>query len=253
MPRGSVNAPPNTPRRLPDMTNPRDQKRAAAQAALELLPNSGVIGLGTGSTAELFIEGLAALVREGRRFQGVPTSEHARAMALSFGIPLLDDEGPWSIDVTVDGADEVSRDLDLIKGGGGCHLREKIINDSSRQNIIIVDESKLSEQLGSRYFVPVEVVRFGYAATAAKLQRFGSVTPRVTAAGIPVVTDSGHLIYDVRTGPIAAPRRLDAELLGIPGVVETGLFVGRASLVVVGGAHGLRTIRPQPTNEPDLT
>jgi ribose 5-phosphate isomerase A len=124
-----------------------DAKRAAARAALAHLPEAGVIGLGSGSTASLFIQEVAELVKQGRQLIGVPTSEESRTMATRLGIELLDDLGPWSIEVTVDGADEVSRELDLIKGGGGCHTREKIVNQASRANIIVVDQSRLSERL----------------------------------------------------------------------------------------------------------
>jgi ribose 5-phosphate isomerase A len=220
-------------------------KQHAALAAIRKLPERGLIGLGTGSTAEFFIERLSALIhQEGRDFVGVPTSDRSRTLAQSLGIPLLDEHGPWPIDVTVDGADEVSANLDVIKGGGACHLREKIINDSSRMNIIIVDESKLSRYLGMRSAVPVEVVRFGHGALAGKLRRFGEVSLRLHA-GQPVTTDSGHLIYDLRAGEISDPRALDIELSQIPGVVETGLFVGRASLVIVAGADGTRELGPR--------
>lgn len=226
------------------MTYQTGLKQHAALAAIRMLPERGMIGLGTGSTAEFFIERLASLIhQEGREFVGVPTSERSRALAQSLGIPLLDEHGPWAIDVTVDGADEVSCTLDVIKGGGACHLREKIINDSSRMNIIIVDESKLSQHLGTRCAVPIEVVRFGHGAVANRLRHFGEVSLR-HHAGQPVTTDSGHLIYDLSTGEIPDPRGLDIELLQIPGVVETGLFVGRASVVIVAGGDGTRELCP---------
>src|SRR5262245_27261743 len=125
-----------------------EAKRQAAREALRYLPERGVVGLGSGSTAELFIEEVGQLVAAGRSLYGVPTSEAGRRQAAALRIPLLPDTGPWPIDVCVDGADEVSDDLDLIKGGGGCHSREKIVNDAARTNIIIVDESKLSHKLG---------------------------------------------------------------------------------------------------------
>src|SRR5882724_13457264 len=125
-----------------------DAKKRAALAALDLLPEAGVLGLGTGSTTRFFIEAVGQLVRDGRRFCCVPTSQQSRALASQCGIPLLDDTGPWTIDLCVDGADEVSEELDLIKGGGGAHTREKVVNFAARKNVIIVDESKLSRQLG---------------------------------------------------------------------------------------------------------
>lgn len=218
-----------------------EMKRRAADAALALLPERGVVGLGSGSTAALFIEGVGRLVQAGRELVGVPTSEASRTQAAALGIPLLDDTGPWSIDVCVDGADEVSASLDLIKGGGGCHTREKIVNYASRSNVIVVDEGKLSAVLGERWPVPVEVLVFGEGATVAALSRHGEPRLRLKN-GAPWITDSGHRIYDVHAGPINDPATLDRALREIPGVVETGLFVGRADVVLLAGAAGLKTI-----------
>ena len=156
------------------MSNDEAKKRAA-RAALELLPESGVIGLGTGSTTHFFIEGVGELVRAGRRLVGLPTSKQSRALATQCGIPLLDDAGPWQIDLCVDGADEVSDTLDLIKGGGAAHTREKIVNFAAKQNLIIVDASKLSRQLGEKRAIPVEVLVFGHLTTQ-RGNRLGIVT-----------------------------------------------------------------------------
>src|SRR5690348_14206830 len=164
-------------------------KRLAAQAAADLVPEEGVIGLGTGSTTRFFINEIGRLVSEGRKLAAVPTSQRSRELALSLGIPLLDDMGPWSIDLCVDGADEVSVELDLIKGGGGAHTREKIVNRHSRQNVIIVDDSKLSQRLGEKWAIPVEVVVFGHRATGETLGRFGEPSLRF-AGDNPFVTDS---------------------------------------------------------------
>jgi ribose 5-phosphate isomerase A len=221
--------------------DPDRAKREAAHSALELLPEEGVIGLGTGSTARIFIDGVGELVRRGRRLVGVPTSEQSRRQAEALGIPLLSDAGPWVVDVCVDGADEVSRRLDLIKGGGGCHAREKIVNQAARINVIVVDESKLSERLGERWAVPVEVLDFGHAATARALERWGSVSLR-EKDGKPGLTDARNYIYDVRTGPIDDPDALEREISRLPGVVETGLFVARADRVIVAGASGIREL-----------
>lgn len=218
----------------------QEAKRLAAEAALALLPESGVIGLGSGSTAKLFIDAVGKQVQAGRKWVGVPTSNDSRQQAEALGIPLLDDVGPWSIDVCVDGADEVSDALDVIKGGGGCHAREKIVNFASKKNVIVVDDSKLSPLLGHKWAVPVEVLPFGRKATCAALERLGSVTLRLKG-GSPWITDSGNYIYDVKVGPISDPVALDRSLRGIPGVVETGLFIGRVDVVVVAGAHGIET------------
>lgn len=221
----------------------QDQRKAeAARAALAFLPERGVIGLGSGSTSKLFIDAVGELVRAGRALSGVPTSEDSRQQAQRLGIPLLDDVGPWQVDVYVDGADEVSAALDVIKGGGGCHTREKIINNASRFKVIIVDDSKLSERLGEKWAIPVEVLLFAHLTTKAALEALGPVELRMRD-GKPWITDAGNLIYDVRLGPLADPARADRELRAIPGVVETGLFISRADVVLVAGAEGLRELR----------
>jgi ribose 5-phosphate isomerase A len=217
-------------------------KQLAAAAAIELLPEHGVIGLGSGATADLFIEALAELVRAGRRFVGVPTSEASRRKATACGIELLSDDGPWAVDVCVDGADEVSPELDLIKGGGGCHTREKIVNNAAALNIIVAEETKLVQRLGERWAVPVEIVPFGYGGTVRLLERWGEVRIRMRD-GARWLTDSGNLICDVRVEPIADPTGLDRELVGLPGVVETGLFCGRADVVVLASEDRVRQLR----------
>jgi ribose 5-phosphate isomerase A len=216
-------------------------KRKAAEAALELLPEAGVLGLGTGSTTRWFIEAVGDLVRGGRRFVGVPTSRASRELAQAVGIPLLDDAGPWQIDLCVDGADEVSQDLDLIKGGGGAQTREKIVNYAARRNVIIVDESKLSRLVGERRAVPVEVLPFGAGTTAAALAHFGRPQLR-EQDGTPFLTDSGNLVFDLGVEPLADPGDLDRRLHAVPGVVETGLFLGRADVVIVAGRLGIRQL-----------
>ncbi len=220
-----------------------EAKQASADAALELLPEEGVIGLGSGSTAKLFIDGVGRLVKQGRKLRGVPTSDGSRAQARELGIELCDDEGPWDIALCIDGADEVSASLDLIKGGGGAHTREKIVNFASQKNIIIVDDTKLSERLGRRWPVPVEVLAFAHRSTVRALERFGKPTLRLKD-GAPWMTDAGNFIYDVHAGEIDDPAALDAELHRVPGVVETGLFVQRADLVLVAGPDGIRRLEP---------
>lgn len=216
-------------------------KRSAAEAALAKLPVEGIIGLGTGSTVRYFIEGIAELVRAGRRYVGVPTSEQSRHLAVSLGIPLLSDDGPWDVAVCVDGADEVSAELDLIKGGGGAHTREKIVNFASRLNVIVVDESKLSRRLGERWPIPIEVLPFAHHETAHLIGAHGKATLRVRD-GAPFRTDSGNYIYDLATGAIEAPHELDVALKTIPGVVETGLFCGRADAVLVARKDGVHEL-----------
>jgi ribose 5-phosphate isomerase A len=223
------------------MTNLDPQKREASRAAVAELPERGVVGLGTGSTARFFIEEVGALVRGGRELVGVPTSEGSRRQAEALGIPLLGPDGPWDIDVTVDGADEVDSDLQLIKGGGGAHLREKVVNFASRRNVIVVDETKLSEHLGEKWPVPVEVVRFAHVQTATRLGAIGRPMLRIKE-GVPFVTDSGHFIYDVACGPLVDPYATEAAMRAIPGVVATGLFLGRADVVIVAKASGVERL-----------
>jgi ribose 5-phosphate isomerase A len=218
-----------------------DLKRKAAQAALDLLPDQGVLGLGTGSTTRFFIEAVGDLVRAGRRFVAVPTSRASRALAAKVGIPLLDDAGPWQIELCVDGADEVSETLDLIKGGGGAHTREKIVNYAAARNVIIVDDSKLSARLGEKRKVPVEVLPFGANTTEAALAKLGKPQLR-QQDGTPFQTDSGNLIYDLDVGPLDDPGQLDRLLRGLPGVVETGLFLGRADVVIVASEASIRRL-----------
>jgi ribose 5-phosphate isomerase A len=224
-------------------------KQLAARAALEHLPESGIIGLGSGSTTRYFIEAVAERVRAGYDYQGVPTSEQSRQVAASLGIPLLADDGPWDVLVCVDGADEVSPALDLIKGGGGAHTREKIVNFASRLNVIVVDETKLSARLGELRAVPVEVLPFAHHETSHLLSQHGPAKWRISEAG-PFRTDSGNYVYDVEVGPIAEPHRLDVALKTIPGVVETGLFCGRADIVIVArGERVERLLRQAPSDE----
>jgi len=218
-----------------------EAKQRAARAALDLLPESGVIGLGTGSTTRFFIEGVGELVRAGRKFKGVPTSQQSRTLATQCGIPLCEDSGPWQIDLCVDGADEVSETLDLIKGGGAAHTREKIVNFASAKNVIIVDATKLSKYLGEKRAIPVEVLVFGHLTTLRALEHFGRPVLRLRD-GAPLLTDSGNYIYDVGVAPLTDPRTVDSALHELPGVVETGLFCGRADWVIVAEDQGIRQL-----------
>jgi ribose 5-phosphate isomerase A len=216
-------------------------KRKAARAAIDELPESGVIGLGSGSTAKLFIDEVGALVKAGRKLVGVPTSIGSRVQAEALGVPLLGDDGPWDIAVNVDGADEVDASLNLIKGGGAAHTREKIVNYAARRNVVIVDASKLSQRLGEKWPVPIEVLPFGLRQTEKRLAELGKPTLRVKD-GAPVMTDAKSYVVDLATGPIADPAALDRALRAIPGVVETGLFLGRADLVLVADGDDVRRL-----------
>jgi ribose 5-phosphate isomerase A len=221
--------------------NAEEAKKIAAEAALAELPAEGTIGLGSGSTAKIFVELLGERVKNGARYVGVPTSIGTRKQAEALGIPLLGDEDRWNIDVCVDGADEVSDALDLVKGGGGAMTREKIVNEASKRNVIIVDESKLSRKLGEKWPIPLEVLPFGRVSTMQRLERWGEPKVRLLD-GKPWMTDAGNFIVDLRAGIIDDPASLDRALRSIPGVVETGLFVSRASVVIVAGEDGLRKL-----------
>lgn len=218
-----------------------EAKRLAARAALEELPPEGTLGLGTGSTATLFVDEVGARVAAGARYRGVPTSEATRAQAARLGIPLLSDDEAWECAVCVDGADEVDEHLNLVKGGGGAMTREKIVNEASKRRVTIVDATKLSKRLGEKWPVPVEVLRFGHASTIARLSKLGRPTLR-EKGGAPFVTDAGNLVVDVAVGPMDDPAAVDRALRAIPGVVETGLFVGRADVVIVAGPDGVRRL-----------
>lgn len=219
-------------------------KRAAAQAAVELVKDGMVVGLGTGSTAAFAVEALARRRGQGLRFVGIPTSQRMAAQAAAAGIPLTSFAKHRQIDITIDGADEVERGtLNLIKGLGGALLREKIVAAASRCLAIIVNGAKLVDQLGTRAPVPVEVVVFGLEATQAALEALGaSVRLRLSPAHAPFVTDNGNRILDCNFGPIADPARLEERIGRIVGVVESGLFIDRAGPVFVAVAAGVQCL-----------
>ncbi|MET1028876.1 MAG: ribose-5-phosphate isomerase RpiA [Dongiaceae bacterium] len=219
-------------------------KRAAAEAAVELVEDGMIVGLGTGSTAAFAVDALARRHRQGLRFLGIPTSEQTGARAKEAGIPLTSFAAHRQIDLTIDGADEVERGtLNLIKGLGGALLREKIVAVASRRLAIIVDGAKLVDQLGTHAPVPVEVIAFGLEATQASLERLGaSARLRLTPAGVPFVTDSGNRILDCSFGPIADPARLEERIGRVIGVVENGLFISRADPVFVADAAGVHRL-----------
>jgi ribose 5-phosphate isomerase A len=228
--------------------NAQDQlKQTAAESAVALVQDGMILGLGTGSTSKLAVDALGKRVASGLRVIGIPTSEFTGQQARSLGIPISTlDEHP-EIDLTIDGADEVELGpLNLIKGRGGALLREKIVASASKRLVIIVDESKLVERLGSHFALPVEVVPFGWTVAARKLEALGAkVTLRTGADGKTFVTDGGHYIVDCAFPPIAAPAKLEGELNSIVGVVEHGLFLGMASQVIVAGQQGVKVLLPQ--------
>ncbi len=208
-----------------------------------------VLGLGSGSTAELVLRALGRRIARGELpgVRGVPTSNRTRDLARAAGIPLTDlDESP-NVDLTIDGADEIDPRLDLVKGGGGALLREKIVARASGRNVIVADDSKLVDRLGRRCALPVEVVAFGWRTHLPALEGLGAeVTLRPARGGEPFRTDEGHLILDCRfPDGLEDAARIDRELRARPGVVETGLFLGLASALVVAAPDGVR-VRERP-------
>jgi ribose 5-phosphate isomerase A len=233
----------NTPKSISDPQ--RDVlKRAAAQAAVQLVEQDMIVGLGTGTTAAFAIEALARRYREGLRFVGIPTSRRTAAQATAAGIPLTSFAEHLQIDLTIDGADEVERGtLNLIKGLGGALLHEKIVAAASRRLAIIVDGTKLVDRLGTHTPVPVEVVGFGLEATKAALEVLGaSARLRLSPSGQAFVTDSGNRIIDCDFGSIADPARLEQRIRHVIGVVESGLFISRADPVFVADADGVHRL-----------
>ena len=207
-----------------------------------------VLGLGTGSTARFFLEGVARLVREGMDLKGVPTSFATADAAKELGIPLTSLEERPSVDLCVDGADEVDPRLDLIKGLGGALFREKIVAAASKRFIVIVDASKLVPRLGTKAPVPVEVHPFGWKTAAAALEGLGATVELRRRDSETVRTDNGNNLLDARFGPIKAPSKLATRIAAIPGVVGHGLFLGMADAVLVASDEGVRTLRPTRTS-----
>ena len=222
------------------------QKHAAAARAVEFVRPGMRLGLGTGSTAKHLVDLLGERVRGGLDIVAVPTSEATHQQAVSCGIPLTTlDETP-ALDLTIDGADEISPDLTLIKGGGGALLREKIVASASARMIVIADESKCVDVLG-RFPLPVEIAPFGAGATRLAVQAVlraqpGMLTLRKSEDGHAFVTDGGHFIVDAALGRIEDPREVARVLSAVPGVMEHGLFIGLASTAVIGGPDGVRIV-----------
>jgi ribose 5-phosphate isomerase A len=224
-------------------------KQAAAERAVDFVQSGMVVGLGTGSTAIFATRRIGALLRAGtlRDITGFPTSKATADEARALGIPLMDEDCPRVIDVTIDGADEVDPQLDLIKGGGGALLREKIVAEASRREVIVVDASKLSPVLGTRFALPIEVIPFGWRSQARVLEALGArVVVRLGPGGAPFRTDQGNLILDCAFGPISRPAELAQQLAARAGIVEHGLFLGITTDLIVASADGIRhTTRPR--------
>jgi ribose 5-phosphate isomerase A len=225
-------------------------KKQAAEFAVRYVKSGMAVGLGTGSTAIFAVRAIGGLLRDGtlRDIVAFATSRVTWDEAVRLNIPMLTEDLPRSLDVTIDGADEVDPALNLIKGGGGALLREKLVAQASAQEIIVVDESKLSPRLGTHHVLPVEVLPFGWRSQARYLESLGAkYVVRQAANGEEYRTDQGNMILDCDFGAIADPAELAAKLEGRAGIVEHGLFLGLADAVVVSGTSGIRELlRNQP-------
>ena len=224
--------------------DPREAlKRRAGERAASLVASGMVVGLGTGSTAVFATRAIGERLASGalRDVAGVPTSRATAEEARRVGIPLLSDDIPREVDITIDGADEVDPALDLIKGGGGALFREKIVAQASRRLVIVVDDSKLSPALGTRHALPVEIARFGWKSQERFLESIGGRPRlRLSGSGEPYETDQGNWILDGSFGPIADAPALARRLADRAGIVAHGLFCGLATEVIVAAADGIR-------------
>lgn len=223
----------------------RDElKRAAAHRAIEFVEDGMTVGLGTGSTAFFVVEGLGERVKKGLKITGIPTSERTATQARSLGIHLATFAEHPTIDLTIDGADEVERStLNLIKGLGGALLREKIVAAASRRLVIVVDQEKLVDRLGDHTPVPVEAVQFGWQAAAASLTKLGAEPVlRHAHEDHPFITDGGNYTLDCRFTRIDNGKELERRINEIVGVVDCGLFINRASAVIVAASDGIHVM-----------
>lgn len=229
------------------MNKSMQQKEYAAHHAASYVKSGMIVGLGTGATATIFVQRLAKLLKQGalRDIVGIPTSTTIAKVAKDLQIPLSNLEEHPVIDLTVDGADEVNPALQLIKGGGGALLWEKIVAQASKREVIVVDEAKLSPVLGTNWHVPVEVVTFGWRTQFDFLTELGAaVNLRLNGDAMPFVTDQGNYILDAQFGLINDPASLAQTLINRVGIVEHGLFVGIADEVIVGRDDGIEILSP---------
>ncbi len=219
-----------------------DLKEVAAREAVRHVRDGMVVGLGSGSTASIAIRLLGEKVKQGWKIVGVPTSRESEDLGRAVGIPIGELKDYHAVDVTIDGADEVDPELNLIKGLGGALVREKIVASVTKMEIIIVDESKLVDHLCQKAPLPVEIVKFASESTMRRLERFGCVPKLREKNGMVFITDNGNIIADCRFSRIDDPRKMESDLNLVPGVVDNGLFVGLAHKVIVASKDGVRTI-----------
>jgi ribose 5-phosphate isomerase A len=222
------------------------EKELAGRAAAKLVRDGDVVGLGTGSTAYFAILALGERVKSGLKVVGIPTSEATADLARKVGIPLATLEDHAEIDIDIDGADEIDPQLRMIKGGGGALLREKMIASASKKMVVIADSSKTVPVLG-KFPLPVEIIPFARAVIEKKIASMGAIAKlRTKPDGKPFVTDNGHHILDCSFGKIADPEELAVTLDEMPGVVEHGLFIGLATIALIGRRNRVEEVRPVP-------
>ena len=222
-----------------------EAKRRAALEAVKHVQDNFIVGLGSGSTAAYVIQEVGEKIRrEGLRILGVPTSHQAMMVAVRHRVPLTTLNEHPELDLAVDGADQVDRELNLIKGMGGALTREKVVASAAKQLVIVADETKLVEKLGTNHPIPVEVLPFALPTVMVEMRELGGKPVLREGKGKvgPVVTDNGNFVVDVDFGSIRAPKELDLQLKSIPGVIETGLFVGMADVVYLGKPDGVEKL-----------
>ena len=229
-------------------------KEKAAREAVKYIEDDMVIGLGSGSTATIAVKLIGEMVRQaGMKIVGIPTSKESESLGRSVGIPIGELKARTSIDITIDGADEVDPDLNLTKGLGGALVREKIVAASTNVEIIIVDESKIVERLGQKVPIPVEIIKFSHEATMHKLEKLGCTPQLRMKGGERFVSDNGNYVVDCRFASIDEPKKLEMDINLIPGVVDSGLFIGLADKVIVASRTGTRILERQGIMKPRIT
>lgn len=220
--------------------NTEQQKKIAAEKATEEIRDGLIVGLGTGSTVYYALLTIGKMVRNGLNIIGIPTSEGTEKIAIEQGIPLSTLANHPTIELTIDGADEVDARLNLIKGGGAALVREKIIANASKRILIVVDESKVSRVLGTSFALPVEIVQFGWEVTQREVNKICGKSDLRGGIENPLITDNGNYILDCGFDGIPEPEKIEVQLNIIPGVVENGIFVNRADKVIIGSPDGIQ-------------
>ena len=221
-------------------------KKLAGEKAVDYIEDGMIVGLGTGSTVEYTLKKLGKLVKSGLKIKGIPTSVHTKRIAIEQEIPLTTLEENPVIDITIDGADEVDSNLNLIKGGGGALAREKIIAFNYKKVIIVIDDSKIVKALGIDFPLPVEVLKFGWTSTKKTLEELNCIVElRKIMGNEPFITDNSNYILDCEFDKIDEPEQLEININNIPGVVENGLFIGLVDEVIVGGKQGILTLEKE--------